>query len=312
MLKDWLTEIRVKSLLLAFSNCVLGCAIGFYYGRVNCFTITTSSLIVITGILLQILSNFADDYGDACKNADGPNRLGPIRAVMIGSISLTSLRKSMALVTTLATFTGCVALIMAVGYDLQVLAYFTFLGVAAVLAAIFYTIGLAYGYQGFGDLAVFIFFGLAAILGSQMLILGASRSGIDLFPDSYMLAVAVGIHSVMVLHIANMRDITEDRLNGKKTIAARLGVHLSAVYLLVLYIISALLSLAACATSHQLWECIIIAFALLPLFATTMRVFIHKHNPKNVASERKYALIGCAIHNLAWTVVLILDFWVYY
>ena len=75
MLKDWLSEIRLKSLLLALTNCALGCALGYYYGNVTAYTLFTGFLIVATGVLLQILSNFADDYGDACKSADGPNRL---------------------------------------------------------------------------------------------------------------------------------------------------------------------------------------------------------------------------------------------
>ena len=118
MLKDWLSEIRLKSLLLALTNCALGCALGYYYGNVTAYTLFTGFLIVATGVLLQILSNFADDYGDACKSADGPNRLGPIRAVMLGSISLTALRKSMATVTLLATICGSLALFMSVGNNI--------------------------------------------------------------------------------------------------------------------------------------------------------------------------------------------------
>lgn len=75
---------------------------------------------------------------------------------------------------------------------------------------------MAYGYKGFGDIAVFIFFGLAAVIGSQILVLGASDQGVDLFPDSFLLGLACGAQSVMVLHVASMRDIVEDRLSGKR------------------------------------------------------------------------------------------------
>ncbi|MBP5243678.1 MAG: 1,4-dihydroxy-2-naphthoate octaprenyltransferase [Succinivibrio sp.] len=312
MMSDWITELRIKSLLLSLTNCSVGCALGCYYGVVSFYTIVASVLIVTTGVLLQILSNFADDYGDALKDADGPNRLGPIRAVMIGSISLTQLRKAMGTVTVAATICGILAIYMCLGSNLQALAWFAFLGVFAILAAIFYTIGFAYGYKGFGDIAVFIFFGLAAVIGSQLLVLGASGQHVDVFPDSIYLACAIGIHSVMILHVSAMRDIDEDRLNGKKTVAARLGHRLSGIYLVTMFVVSAALSLGACLTSHKLWECSILVIALIPLLASTYRAFIHCEDGAKVAKERKFSLIGCAIHNIAWIIILIVDFWVYY
>jgi 1,4-dihydroxy-2-naphthoate octaprenyltransferase len=312
MLSDWMTELRVKTLLLSLTNCALGCSLGLYYGVVSFYTLVVSLLIVTTGVLLQILSNLADDYGDALKNADGPNRKGPIRAVMLGSISLTQLRKAMGTVTLASMIVGTVSLFLALGGNYEALAWFGFLGVGAIMAAIFYTIGVAYGYRGFGDIAVFIFFGPAAVLGSQLLVLGASGQVVDFFPDSVYLGVAVGIHSVMVLHVSAMRDIDEDRLSGKKTIASRLGHRFSAVYLAILYVISACCSLTACLTSHKLWECIIVGVALVPLAASCYRSFSHCLDSKKIASERKFCLIGCAIHNVSWIIVLILDFWVYY
>ncbi len=312
MMSDWISELRIKSLLLAFTNCAVGCALGFYYGVVSVYTVIASVLIIATGVLLQILSNFADDYGDALKCADGPNRLGPIRAVMIGSISLTQLRKAMGTVTIAATICGMISLYMCLGDNLQALSWFVFLGVLAVMAAIFYTIGIAYGYKGLGDIAVFVFFGLAAVIGSQILVMGASGQPVDIFPDSIYLGCAIGIHSVMILHIAAMRDIDEDRLTGKKTVAARLGHRLSGMYLVAMFAISSVLSVGACITSHKLWECSILLVALIPLLASTYRAFIHCHDGSKIAKERKFSLIGCAIHNMAWIIILIVDFWVYY
>ncbi len=312
MFDDWITELRIKSLLLAFTNCAVGCALGFYYGVVSLYTLSVAVLTVATGVLLQILANFADDYGDAIKNADGPNRVGPIRAVMIGSISLTQLRKAMGTVTLLATGSGMLMLIMALNSNLEALSWFVFLGVAAVLAAIFYTIGMAYGYKGFGDISVFIFFGLAAVIGSQVIVLAASGQPVDFFPDSCYLGSAIGIQSVMTLHVSAMRDIVEDRITGKKTVAARLGHKMSAVYLLCLFVSSSVLSAIACITSHKLWETAILLLALLPLAASTYRTFVHCEDSNLVARERKFCLIGCAIHNVGWILILIIDFWVYY
>lgn len=312
MLKDWINEARPKTLLLGFTNCALGCALGFYYGSVNMYSIVTAIMVILTGVTLQILCNFANDYGDAYKNADTVNRLGPIRAVMSGEISLSQLRKGMALMTLVCSVLGFLAVALAVGNNLQVLSWFVFLGVLSILAALFYTLGMAYGYKGFGDIAVFIFFGLVAILGSQVLITAASASGLDIYPDTLLLGISVGAASVMLLHVSSLRDIEEDLANGKRTLASRLGYKLSAVYLAVLFAIVCCNSFIACFLSHKAWEIVILAVALLPLMASTFRCIRHAREGERVALERKYTALGVAIHNIAWIIVLIIDFWVYY
>lgn len=311
-LKDWMSEARPKTLLLGATNCLLGCSLGFYYGNVSLYSILTATMVVLTGVLLQILSNFANDYGDAYKNADGDGRLGPIRAVMTGNISLALLRKGMAVIILLAAISGFIAVALAVGNNLQVLSWFVFLGVLAILAALFYTVGLSYGYKGFGDLAVFIFFGVVAVIGSQLLITAACDSGLDIYPDTLLLSFSVGASSVMLLHVSSVRDIQEDLSNGKRTLATRLGYKMSGVYLLALFAITALFSLSACFFSHKAWEISILGVALLPLLASTVRTVKHIRDGQLVALERKYTALGITIHNVAWMVVLVLDFWVYY
>ncbi|MCR5536808.1 MAG: 1,4-dihydroxy-2-naphthoate octaprenyltransferase [Succinivibrio sp.] len=311
-LKDWISEARPKTLLLGATNCLLGCSLGFYYGNVTFYSLLTAVLVVITGVLLQILSNFANDYGDAYKKADGDGRLGPIRAVMTGNISLALLRKGMAMVTLMASISGFMALTLAVGNNLQVLSWFIFLGLISILAALFYTVGLAYGYKGFGDVAVFIFFGIVAVVGSQLLITAACDSGLDIYPDTLLISFSVGASSVMLLHVSAVRDIQEDMVNGKRTLATRLGYKMSAVYLIALFGATALFSACACFFSHKAWELVIILLALLPLLASTVRTVKHIRDGQLVALERKYTALGITIHNIAWMVVLVLDFWVYY
>ncbi len=312
MLRDWINEARPKTLLLGLTNCGLGCALGLYYGAVNCYTMLTSVLIVITGVMLQILCNFANDYGDAYKAADTDKRLGPIRAVMSGEISLSQLRKGMAMVTVLSAFFGLCAVGLAVGNNLQLLSWFIFLGIISILAALFYTLGMAYGYKGLGDISVFMFFGLLAVLGSQVLVTAASDNGLDVYPDTILLGVSLGCASVMLLHVSSLRDILEDIENGKRTLASRMGYRLSAIYLGALFIATAASSLAACVLSHKLWEASIIALSLLPLMASAFRTIRHVREGEKVALERKYTALGITIHNVAWMIVLILDFWVYY
>ncbi len=311
MLADWISEMRPRTLLLGFTNCALGCALGFYYGDVSCYTLLTALCVVLTGVMLQILCNFANDYGDAYRQADGSNRKGPIRAVMVGAISLTQLRKGMAVVTIIAAICGALAVFLAVGNNLQVLSWFIFLGVISILAALFYTIGMAYGYKGFGDIAVFIFFGLVAVIGSQILITAASENGLDMYPDTFLLGVSSGLGSVMVLHVASTRDIIEDRANGKHTLASRLGFKMSAVYLLILLVCTICSSVAACIFSHKAWELTVIVFGLIPLCASAFRTVRHIQDPQKVARELKFTALGCAIHHISWMIVLTLDFWAY-
>lgn len=311
MLKDWINEARPKTLLLGASNCALGCGLGFYYGAVNLYNITVAICIIITGVLLQILSNFANDYGDAIKGADRKARLGPMRALMTGDITLLSLKRAMALVIFAIAFFGAIATYMSLSSDINALAWFLFLGVVSIIAALFYTVGVSYGYKGLGDIAVFLFFGVLAIVGPQLMISNASGGGIELYPDTPLLAIAVGCASVMVLQVANMRDISEDLITGKKTIASRLGYKGSCFYLSGLLSITTISSVLACVLSHKTWEASILLVSLVPLLITVIRIFKHGDDESKIATELKFASFGCAIHNIAWMIVLIIDFWVY-
>ena len=311
MLKDWVKEARPQTLLLGATNCAVGCGLGFYYGAVNAYNIAAAFLIVITGMMLQILSNLSNDYGDAYKGADGANRLGPIRAVMTGAISLDGLRRFMAIVTIMLSLTGFGAVYMTLNSDPQVLAWFLFLGVLAILAAILYTLGIAYGYRGLGDISVFLFFGALAVIGPQIMIANASGSGFEIYPDTYLLAVSVGAASMMVLHTANMRDMAEDKAVNKRTLAVRLGYKWAAAYHGLLFTLVAACSFLACFLNHKGWEISILALSLVPLASSTLRSIKNVHNGALVAPELKYTLIGCAIHHFAWLIVLTVDFWVY-
>lgn len=311
MLKDWITEIRPRTLLLSASNCALGCALGFFYGVVNFYNLIVALLIILTGMLLQIISNLANDYGDAFRGSDSSGRLGPIRSIMTGAITLTDLKKAMLIVIGAACITGFCAVYMSVNNDINTLAWFLFLGVVSITAALFYTIGMAYGYKGLGDIAVFIFFGVLAVLGPQVMVTNASGGGIEIYPDTVLLCFAVGFGSVMVLHVANMRDIAEDKINGKRTIAVRLGFKLAAIYHIALFAFTLLTSFLACFLSHKGWQISIIALASIPLFASTYRAVKNVHDGRKVASELKFTVLGVLFHNLAWILVLVIDYWFY-
>ena len=307
----WVNEIRPKTLLLASSNCAVGCFLGLYYGEISVYTIVLMLLIILTGVLLQIVSNLANDYGDACKGADGAARVGPIRAVMSGGLSLTQLRKGIGVAILLAVIVGAVAVGMSFFNNINALAWFLFLGAVSIVAALLYTVGMAYGYKGLGDLSVFIFFGILAVVGPQIMLSNASDLGVAVYPDTILLCISVGASSVMVLHVANMRDIDEDFLNGKKTIAVRLGRKMAGFYHAFLFIITVIFSLTACCLSHRAWECAILLVGLIPLFLSAFCAINHVKDPLLVAKELKHTLIGCFCHNVAWIIVICVDFVLY-
>lgn len=311
MLKDWISEARPRTLLLSASNCSLGCALGFYYGSVDCFNMMVAALIVTTGMLMQIISNLANDYGDAVRGSDTEQRLGPVRGVMTGAISLNQLKRAMAMVIVLTAIVGLLAIILSVGDDLNTTAWFVFLGVVSIVAALFYTLGMAYGYKGLGDVAVFIFFGVLAVIGPQLMITNVSGSGLEVYPDSFLLCISVGMGSVMLLNVANMRDIVEDSENGKKTLAVRFGRRFAAFYHMVLFAMVTAMSFLACFLSHKSWEISILGVSLIPLFATTYRAVTNVHDGSKIAPELKFTALGVFFHHSAWIAVLIMDYWIY-
>lgn len=312
MLKDWLLEARLRTLLLSATNCAVGCALGFYYGAFNLYNLTAAFFIIVTALLLQILSNFANDYGDYYRGADREDRIGPVRALTTGSLTIRDLRKGMVFVTLLSCFTGVMAVFMTLNDDPRALAWFIIMGVICIVAAVCYTVGMAYGYHGLGDVAVFIFFGLVAVLGPQLMITNASGGGMEIYPDTVLLAISLGLGSVMVLHINNMRDSIQDKITGKRTLATRLGPFLSMVFHAGLFIVLVLTSFLACFLSHKGWEISILAISLIPLMASVFRVVKNHKDAKMLAPELKFTALGNALHNIGWIIVLTVDFWVYF
>lgn len=127
-------------------------------------------LSVLTAVLLQILSNFANDYGDAVKGADGPGRVGPRRSVASGELTARAMFRAVLLMVGLNLAAGLALLGVSFGPDLARWGVFLALGLASVAAAVLYTMGKhPYGYRGYGDFFVFVFFGLVAVAGSYAL-----------------------------------------------------------------------------------------------------------------------------------------------
>ena len=183
-------------------------------------------MALLTTLGFQILSNFANDYGDGVKGTDNEDRIGPERAVQSGAISPKQMRTAI-IASSIITFLIAILLIfIAFGKDdfLNLIVFFC-LGIASIAAAIKYTVGKkAYGYSGFGDLFVFLFFGLVSVIGSYYLY--SKQLSITLILPAF----SVGFLSIGVLNLNNMRDRASDIKSGKKTLVVKMGSESAKFY----------------------------------------------------------------------------------
>jgi len=221
--KDWISAARPRTLPLALA----GLAIGNFVAAGNgSFQWSICSLSILTATLLQVLSNYANDYGDFVNGADNDDRIGPKRAVQSGVIGTRAMKIAIMLLAILSLISG-IALLWFARHNVSLinLGIMLGLGLSAIAAAYKYTASKnPYGYKGLGDIAVFLFFGLLAVLGVYYLQTGT------LALSAFLPALGFGALSTGVLNLNNMRDIENDEKAGKITIAVRLGLNRARVY----------------------------------------------------------------------------------
>ncbi len=215
-LKAWLSAARLRTLPLSISGILVGTALANYEGYTNDLVFI---LALLTTIFFQITSNFANDYGDGVKGTDNDDRVGPQRALQSGSLTRSELLVGIFISSSISLVLTIFLVIMAFGMDrLPYVLVFLMLGIISIWAALKYTMGKSpYGYQGFGDLFVFLFFGLVAVLGSKFLYT-LSISNIDFLP-----AIGIGMLCVGVLNLNNLRDVLSDKKHGKNTLIVKMG-----------------------------------------------------------------------------------------
>ena len=179
----------------------------------------------ITAVLLQVLSNLANDYGDFKKGTDSAKRVGPQREMQSGAITEKEMQRGLAVTVALCLISGALLIFVFAKLTWQELAVFAALGVGAVLAALLYTLGKRpYGYRGIGDLYCFLFFGWVAVAGTFYLATKTLDFSV-LLPAS-----AMGFLSNAVLNINNMRDFENDRASGKNSLVVKLGLKNAFIY----------------------------------------------------------------------------------
>ena len=259
----WISALRLRTLPLAAASII--CAAGLAM-QAKIFDGVIFSLSLLTALLLQILSNLANDYGDDVSGADSKMRVGPMRAMQTGQISRLEMKKAIILTTGLCLISGLSLLSVALDQHWQSWLLFLFFGLLAIAAAISYTMGkLPYGYRALGDLSVFIFFGLLGVLGSYYLY-DLTFNFTLLLPASCM-----ALLSVAVLNVNNMRDMYTDQAAGKTTLVVIWGRKTAFIYHLFLVFTAPFLAICYLMTLNnvQHWQFIILLI-LVPLIKSSL------------------------------------------
>lgn len=217
----WIEAARPRTLPLAISGSLVAAGLAAAAGQ---FRVEVFALMLVVSALLQVIANFADDFGDLAHGLDDETRVGPKRGMQRGIISPAQMRMALVITCSVTFILGCLLIwvaftagpAMASG-SVTAMIVFLVLGIAAIAAAVFYTVGPhPYGYLGLGDIMSFVFFGLVSVIAGTFLYTHAVNAA------SLVAALALGLPVAAVMNINNMRDSTADAAKGKKTIANRL------------------------------------------------------------------------------------------
>lgn len=297
-IKDWIHAARLRTLPLSIAGIITGSAAAFALGKWNG---TVFSLALCTTLLFQILSNLANDLGDTLKGADNANRVGPTRAVQSGAISPATMKKAV-IFTSILSFISALALIY-VGSQLlsqTALIGYVLLALSCIVAAILYTVGKkAYGYNGMGDLFVFLFFGLVSVLGVYPLF-GNELTWVLMLP-----AITIGNYSTAVLNLNNMRDQENDAQVGKNTLVVKWGNEAAKKYHALLFIIGFLTwSSFLILTKNTLGFISLLPFIL---FLKHLKFVRNNTLPRALDSELKKVALGTFFTSVLYFISVIIQ-----
>ena len=296
-LKAWVAAARLRTLPLSLAGIIVGNGLAYFQGYFNVLIFLFS---VATTIAFQILSNFANDYGDGIKGTDNEQRLGPSRVLQQGLLSAKEMKQGI-IVTSIISFALTILLLL-ISFSMAQIStalFFLFLGVISIVAAIKYTVGSsAYGYFAMGDLFVFLFFGGLSVIGSNFLQTHSINYSL-LFP-----AMSMGLLSTAVLNLNNMRDVDNDLNSHKITLPILLGEKLSKYYhglLILVPFITA--SFFLYQNSVNIFAHLHIIF-LVPLGLHLIRVWRCKH-PIDLDPELKKVALSTFFFGIAFILSLI-------
>ena len=267
-IKNWITGARVRTLPLAVAPIVLGSASADLVDR---FDSVLALLALLVALLLQIGVNYANDYSDGIRGTDA-NRVGPLRLTGSGLVRPQAVKLAAALTFGLAALSGF-AIVLITGQW-----WLIAVGVLCIIAAWYYTGGKSpYGYAGLGEIAVFVFFGLIATVGTAYIQI------LEVDAMAVLLGINFGFYATAVLLVNNIRDVKTDRESGKNTLSVRIGVRASKVLFAALLVMPVIFNLFLAA----LYPATIIGLANLMLVFPALLAGVKGKGPKDYISALK-------------------------
>jgi 1,4-dihydroxy-2-naphthoate octaprenyltransferase len=299
-MKHWIQAARLRTLPLSVSGIIVG---SFYAMSQAMFNWKIIIFALSTTLGLQILSNFANDYGDGIKGTDNEDRVGPKRAIQSGVITPEAMKRAL-VITSILTLISAILLIYVAfkDHNLGFSLFYLGLGILAIASAIRYTIGnSAYGYRGYGDLFVFLFFGLVSTLGIYFMF-AKEMDWFLLLP-----ATAIGFLSVAVLNLNNMRDEESDRKSNKNTLVVKMGSANAKVYHYFLVISAMVLMLEFSYFKEFNFDQYIFVLAYIPLIKHLVTVYKNK-NPKELDPELKKVALSTFVLSILLSLSFIFFF----
>lgn len=287
-LKVWLLAARPKTLWAGAAPVMMGTAMAWSDGG---FHPAAALCALAAALLIQIGTNFANDYFDFVKGADTETRVGPMRATQAGLISPQAMRNGAVLVLGLAFVLG-LYLVFRGGWPILVI------GVLSILFAVLYTGGpYPLAYVGLGDLFVLFFFGPIAVGGTHYV------QTLAWSPLALAAGMGPGLLSTAILAVNNLRDADGDRLAGKRTLAVRLGKSFARAeyaFCVVAATLGLPIALALSADGH--WFVLIAGLALLPALPLMTRVYTEEGGALNevLGGTGKVLLLYAILFSIGW------------
>jgi len=305
-MKHWIEAARLRTLPLSVSGIIVGSIYALSHPTAEIITPTEVfswkifGFAILTTLGLQVLSNFANDYGDGVKGTDNADRVGPQRAIQSGVISPAAMKKAIIITSVLTLLSALILIYFAFGETNFIYSIiFLVLGITAIASAIRYTVGnSAYGYKGFGDIFVFVFFGLVSTLGVNFLF----SKEID--PLLILPAIAIGLLSVGVLNLNNMRDEASDRKSGKNTIVVQIGGEQAKIYHYTLIITAMILVIVFAVLSNYRFDQYLFLLAYIPLIRHLITVNRNKE-PRLLDPELKKLALSTFLLSILLTLCMV-------